>query len=292
MYFNQDIKENFINSLKNSSVKHEYKRLFSITRKYEQQINIDLSAIDNQNLYEFFSNDEDSFQPSPIFYSRLNSKIKKYRIWYNNNVALVKISDFDVNVIDFTNLIQKKCFSAERFSQIIKNNKKAGYYNNGYMILLLKFIGLSNKDISQLKDEDIDFLNNNMVVNNKKYNIPPCFTDILKEYRDMKKIYINDHKGFVDKIKSPDFLKKTENKGSPNVNPATVSAYLYNIPSINSQFVKLSGMLYSIKKITEKNISIEDGIDCIFKISPSDKKKTIIVIKNMAQIYKNIYHSI
>lgn len=294
MYYNNECKEKFINSINNISEQRDYKRLFSITSIYEHQVNVDVGSIDNINLYDFFSNNSDTFQASPLFYCRLNTRLKKYRLWYNNNVMLTRIEKFDVNQLDFTKLVKEKCLSIETLCENIKKERYKGYYSIPLIILLLKFLGVKNKDIAVLKDTDIDFVNNKLYVGDEQIDVPYEIMEIFYEYSSQDKLYLNERNDVLDKVKSPYFIKKIKTIGSLNIQANSVGTYLVYITNkkLDVQFVRFSGILYRIRELNKKGLSIENSIIKVIKIQSSEKKSVISITKKIFTVYKNIYHLI
>lgn len=317
--FNEDIKNDFLNTIQ---AKQNYRRIFSITSKYETMLNKDVNQFTLKEIEKILFGFKAKSRNTVESYARI---ISSYLNWCcakglikKNVMEDLKPNDFEKYIYDDSGYLSEK--EIEKIEDMLNNYQDI-------VILRLLFIGAGGKKLSEirnLKIHDVDFQNKKIrlieSLKEDKKGLPIKYTE---RYLDVDDRTLNIIEGAINQkvyLKRNGDISTEHDNVSPYANlimndyvvrPSITKTGTGNAPvdkfviyrrlamikdvlglgldRFNAKFIQQSGMLnYASKIIDGENVSLIDlkVVADRFNIKSYHNLKGLITISNIKKYNK------
>lgn len=321
-YYNEEVKRKFIDFIKESNQKDEKIKLLRINKIFEASstneklLDKDIAHFNkiqlNLTLSDILFCDQITFATADIY----KNLIFQYFDWYDKNIKKLnrlKRTDFSIknlltkNVIfhsyyknptDFINSLAYFFNNGEEDDLLKKESKKIIYFST----LLLLYNGVEHKDLSLIKIENFDFVNNKLcyVKRNKKNCSLLLHEEFIQYYK-----YICEHRSYrlqdnyMEKIQVMDekyFCSVPNSNIEDSITNCFKSLSIINtkkqlLKNKNKNFIKKetiyqSGLFYRMYEGEQMGISTQDMIDAF---GVNMKNRNYQYILDYYSLYKQCY---
>lgn len=263
--FNQDLKIEFMNSIKNINAKSVYGFLFQSTEGKEEELGKDLYTFTKQEALGLLS----SYELMLPALSSKKSSISKYVDWcvsirgginYFSTITSSDMRKISIDPPKYLNLLD-----VDNLAQKLKNSSDR-------LILYLFFYGLDSHELSKIRTQHIDFKNNTLYTKERIIKLPRYILDLIVDSCETYRYY-NEN----EKVRATCFPLSTSDNSpikpraqSPNKALDTIEQrirgklirirQITGNDQINRHYLRDSGIIYHIKQVMKWNNLDEDEV--------------------------------
>lgn len=180
----ENLRKEFLNELTESNVKI-YKMLFKKVKVYEEEINVPFEEFDEQQSKELATRYLDSKTVNSL--STKVSMLRRYMKFIGNNsmqsITRSELRDAVEKYIG-TNDAELKYISWNELINVMENKLEYAIDKAVICLLHLGISGFEFENIRNLKVDDIDFINNQLIIKDKIYKFDNYMKEVFEDAKD------------------------------------------------------------------------------------------------------------
>lgn len=296
--YNPEVKERFMNEISgNGRNERSCYAIFDTLGVFENSIGRDIAVMNEGELREALRHTNAGTYGSAF---AIISLIRRYVKWcYDNRVFHTSEQDLSfltVDVVDISEDLKVQLFRSE--DDLIKALRSARPFDDGYfdvVVMLFFWLGISQKQMLNIKREDVDFFNKSVFVDGNAIPIPESFCEILSLYSKTKTGTRSSKNGprTVYRDDSYDtFIRKfsSQNQLGKRITASQIEDAIYNL---NKAYIELG----NISRLTGGNVISSGALCRVFELeqsgvdifSPKNKLLVVGAFRTKAKLHEILW---